>query len=139
MLLVLCPALSIASLREPAFRYSDPSTSGEVKVWIATVRDSHFSPVPVFPLPNLVCGNSRVPEALMTPDPPLSQADAETEFSVSFIVGTDGRVHSLFLIESAGSTQDQAVLRTVASWRYRPAQCDGVPTEAEGRVEFSVR
>jgi len=31
------------------------------------------------------------------------------------------------------------VLDTVLSWRYRPATCNGVPTEAEGKIAFSSR
>jgi len=27
----------------------------------------------------------------------------------------------------------------VRFWRYRPAMCNGVPTEAEAKVEFSGR
>jgi len=30
-------------------------------------------------------------------------------------------------------------LQTVRYWRYRPATCNGVPTEAEGKIEFSLR
>jgi len=58
---------------------------------------------------------------------------------VSFIVGADGRVHSPFILESAGNAEDQAILDVVRSWRYRPAMCNGVPTESEGRIEFSSR
>jgi len=30
-------------------------------------------------------------------------------------------------------------LEAVRFWRYRPAMCNGVPTEAEAKVEFSSR
>jgi outer membrane biosynthesis protein TonB len=43
------------------------------------------------------------------------------------------------ILESAGSTGDRNVLQTVRNWRYRPATCNGVPTEAEGKIEFSHR
>jgi TonB family protein len=58
---------------------------------------------------------------------------------VSFIIGTDGRVHSPLILESSGMVGDRHVLRTVRSWRYRPATCNGVPTEIEGKIEFSSR
>jgi hypothetical protein len=31
------------------------------------------------------------------------------------------------------------VLNTVRAWRYRPAMCNGVPTESEAKVGFSSR
>ena len=61
------------------------------------------------------------------------------EVKVSFIIGTDGRVHSPLILESAGLPGDRHVLQTVRSWRYRPATCNGVPTETEGKIEFSSR
>jgi TonB family protein len=62
-----------------------------------------------------------------------------TKVKVSFIIGTDGHVHSPLILESAGATGDRNVLRTVRTWKYRPATCNGVPTEAEGKIEFSGR
>jgi TonB family protein len=59
--------------------------------------------------------------------------------SVSFIIGTDGRVHSPLILESAGPTEDRAILDTVRSWRYRPAMCNGAATETEAKIEFSSR
>jgi outer membrane biosynthesis protein TonB len=53
------------------------------------------------------------------------------------VIGIDGRVYSPLILESASSTEDRTVLRTVRSWRYRPAMCNGVPTETEGKIEFS--
>jgi outer membrane biosynthesis protein TonB len=48
-------------------------------------------------------------------------------------------VHSPLILESAGLQGDRHVLQTVRSWRYRPATCNGVPTETEGKIEFSSR
>jgi TonB family protein len=69
----------------------------------------------------------------------LGGSDPSVKVKVSFIVGADGRVHSPFILESAGTSEDQAILETVRSWRYRPAMCNGVPTETEARIEFSSR
>ena len=63
-------------------------------------------------------------------------AATRSRIIVSFIVGTDGRVHSPFILESAGPAGDQTVLQAVQSWRYRPAMCNGVPTEVEAKIEF---
>jgi TonB family protein len=84
------------------------------------------------------CEQVQAPEALMTPDPLLSTGQ-ERKVKVSFIIGVDGRVHSPLILESAGLSGDRRVLETVRRWRYRPAMCNGVPTEIEGKIEFSIR
>jgi TonB family protein len=64
---------------------------------------------------------------------------AGAKVKVSFIVGADGRVHSPIILQSSGVLGDRNVLQTVRNWRYRPATCNGVPIETEGRIEFSRR
>lgn len=85
------------------------------------------------------CADVQPPEALTTPDPLLTSSASSGKIKVSFIIGTDGRVHSPLILESAGVTGDRRVLQTVRTWRYRPATCNGVPTETEGKIEFSNR
>jgi TonB family protein len=85
------------------------------------------------------CAAVEPPEALTTPDPLFTTAANGRKIRVSFIIGTDGRVHSPLILESAGVAGDRRVLQTVRTWRYRPATCNGVPTETEGKVEFSSR
>jgi len=83
------------------------------------------------------CEDTHPPEALATPDPLFNVNGRKVR--VSFIIGTDGRVHSPLILESAGIAGDRRVLQTVRTWRYRPATCNGVPTEIEGKIEFSSR
>ena len=78
------------------------------------------------------------PEALLTPDPLLHVQSDDLNVRVSFIVGADGQVHSAFVLESGGADEDQSVLRAVRYWRYRPALCNGVPTDSEAQVRFSI-
>lgn len=85
------------------------------------------------------CGDVRPPEALATPDPLLFGDEDDLLVKVSFIVGSDGRVHSPFILDSAGTRDDQLVLHAVRRWRYRPALCNGVPTDSEARIQFSLR
>ena len=85
------------------------------------------------------CGDLRPPEALVTPDPMLQVDEDNLRVRVSFIVGADGRVHSPFILDSGGVREDQVVLHAVRRWRYRPALCNGVPTDSEARVQFGVR
>ena len=99
---------------------------------------SEFAPVRA-PLALPKCGKVRPPEALLTPDPPLNVEDESLNVRVSFIVGADGHVHSPFVLESGGPGEDQVVLRAIRFWRYRPALCNGVPTDYEALVRFSIR
>jgi TonB family protein len=85
------------------------------------------------------CEDVHPPEALTTPDPLFAASAHGQTVKVSFIIGTDGRVHSPLILESAGLAGDRHVLQTVRTWRYRPATCNGVPTEIEGKIEFSSR
>jgi TonB family protein len=98
---------------------------------------SEYSPTsPPLALPR--CGEVRPPEALLTPDPLLLIQDDDLNVRVSFIVGSDGHVHSAFVLDSGGPEEDQIVLRAVRFWRYRPALCNGVPTDSEALVRFSI-
>lgn len=85
------------------------------------------------------CTDVEPPEALTTPNPLFTIAENGKKVKVSFIIGTDGRIHSPLILESAGLAGDRQVLQTVRTWRYRPATCNGVPTETEGKIEFSSR
>jgi TonB family protein len=85
------------------------------------------------------CEDVRPPEALATPNPLFTTISRGQTVKVSFIIGTDGRVHSPLILESAGLAGDRHVLQTVRTWRYRPATCNGIPTETEGKIEFSSR
>ena len=102
------------------------------------VHNSEFADVPHSSARSR-CERTHPPEALTTPNPILNPGDASLKVRVSFIVGADGRVHSPLILESAGTSDDQAILETVRTWRYRPAMCNGVPTETEGKIEFSRR
>jgi hypothetical protein len=100
---------------------------------------SEFAPTSQ-PLALPKCGHVRPPEALLTPDPLLyvQDDDLHLHVRVSFIVGSDGHVHSPFVLDSGGPVEDNIVLRAVRFWRYRPALCNGVPTDSEALVRFSI-
>jgi TonB family protein len=110
----------------------------EHQFWKTPTRAAEFGDVPHLSA-RARCENTHAPQALTTPDPLLVPAGAGLKIKVSFIIGADGRVHSPLILQSAGPAGDRNVLRTVRTWRYRPATCNGVPTEAEGRIEFSRR
>ena len=137
-LLIALPALAFAvatpstSLRSLIFQQRESQVSRTLKRASQFVGVAHISSSPV-------CAEVQPPEPLTTPDPLYTPAARGQKVKVSFIIGTDGRVHSPLILQSAGLAGDRRVLQTVRTWRYRPATCNGVPTETEGKVEFSSR
>jgi len=100
-------------------------------------RAAQFVDVPHVARP--ACEDVQPPQPLTTPDPLFTPSSQGKRIKVSFIIGTDGRVHSPLILESAGLAGDRHILETVRTWRYRPATCNGIPTETEGKIEFSSR
>jgi TonB family protein len=140
LLLVLASASSLASTVNLGLRSFSDSTlaAREHQVWASALHDSDIAS-PLRTRMRANCESSQPAEPLATPDPLLDAAKPDTRISVSFIIGTDGRVYSPLILESAGATQDRTILDTVRGWRYRPATCNGAATETESKVEFSSR
>jgi len=133
---VLLPATTIPV--RPSTLAASPLEAREQRVWRLPVHASEFADVP-HTSAKTRCENTQGPEALTTPNPVLDSVESDVKIQVSFIVGTDGRVHSPLILQSGASSDVRAVLDTVRSWRYRPAMCNGVPTETEGKIQFSSR
>jgi TonB family protein len=112
-------------------------TVRERQVWASALHDSEFAAM--LHTAGASCEASEPPEPLATPNPLLDIAEPSSKVRVSFIIGTDGRVHSALILESAGPSEDRTILDTVRSWRYRPAMCNGTATETEAKIEFSSR
>jgi TonB family protein len=139
--LILTAIPALASVPQTLnFRVSSTIPVVEREAWLAKtpVRSAEFADVPHTSARSR-CEATQPPEALTTPNPVMENTDPSLKIRVSFIVGTDGRVHSPLILESSGTREDHAILNTVRAWRYRPAMCNGVPTETEGKVEFSSR
>jgi TonB family protein len=138
-LVVAVPASGTASVQVPASHLGQAVlTEREHQVFKTPNRAAEFSDIPHVSA-RAQCADTRPPEALTTPDPLLVPNETGLKVKVSFIVGADGRVHSPLILQSVGLAGDRNVLQTVRAWRYRPATCNGVPTEAEGKIEFSRR
>jgi TonB family protein len=132
-------AIAVASLVASTAPADFHSANFERRERLATkrlIRAAQFVDVPHIS-GRAVCQDVQPPEALATPDPLVVATAYGRRVKVSFIIGTDGRVHSPLILESAGLSGDRDVLQVVRSWRYRPATCNGLPTEIEGKVEFS--
>ena len=133
---VLAWSSAVAPLRVNPHRI--PLSQSERWLRRVPAHISEFNPMSE-PLALSKCENVRPPEALLTPDPLLPAEDENLLVRVSFVVGSDGHVHSAFVLNSAGPDEGEVVLRAVRQWRYRPALCNGVPTDSEARVRFSLR
>jgi TonB family protein len=137
ILLIALPAGTLAVDTPSVQSHHSTLQQRERRLSRTLTRASQFVDVPH--VSRLACEDVRPPEELATPDPFFSQSVGGKKVKVSFIIGTDGRVHSPLILESAGIAGDRHVLQTVRTWRYRPAMCNGVPTETEGKIEFSNR
>jgi TonB family protein len=136
-ILLFLPVVAVAvSTTVPRLR-SATLEQRESQMSRTLARASQF--VDVLHISRPACQDVQPPEALTTPDPLFTPAARGQKVKVSFIIGTDGRVHSPLILVSAGLAGDRHVLQTVRTWRYRPATCNGVPTETEGKIEFSSR
>lgn len=145
--ILIIPAVLTASTRTPSAvsptqispaQIMPVMEQSELRLTRSLGRSSHFVDIPHI-AQEQACEQVEPPVALATPDPLFISAGHGKRVKVSFIIGTDGRVHSPLILESAGLRGDRRVLDTVRTWRYRPATCNGVPTETEGKIEFSVR
>jgi TonB family protein len=138
--IVLTLTLSVAAIAvdTPAPNLHSTSLADRERLLSTSIRRaSQFADVPhISSAP--ACEDVQPPEALTTPAPLFTPA-GQRKIKVSFIIGTDGHVHSPLILESAGIAGDRHILQTVRTWRYRPATCNGVPTETEGKIEFSAR
>jgi TonB family protein len=138
-LVLAVPISTAASVQAPDSRPGQAVlTAREHQVFKTLSRAAEFSDIPHVSA-RARCSDTRPPEALTTPDPLLVPTEAGLKVKVSFIIGADGRVHSPLILQSVGLAGDRNVLQTVRAWRYRPATCNGVPTETEGKIEFSRR
>jgi TonB family protein len=143
ILVLSVPALCIAASTAMPARPSVALEQREHHLSKSLTRASQFANVPhISSRP--ACADVQPPEALATPDPlfaagTFTAGTRDKRVKVSFIIGTDGHVHSPLILESAGLAGDRHILQTVRTWRYRPATCNGVPTETEGKIEFSGR
>jgi hypothetical protein len=86
------------------------------------------------------CESAEPPQALATPHAWVTAIPDGTKIVVNFIVGTDGQVYSPFVLDGRGSDSlFRKLVNEVRRWHYRPALCNGVPTDAEVKVQLSSR
>lgn len=124
-LAVLLAVSSLAMTRKEPTRKlpSPPRLMTRLAPTVLTV-DTRFAPLEqarcsAFLPPRLVSGHAAKPA---------------NPVEVDFIVGRNGQVEKPFLLE--GTDSAVKVVSVIRAWHYRPALCDGLPVEAEGRVKL---
>src|SRR5690348_2683039 len=101
ILLLVLPVLALGMSTQGSHWRSDALEQRESRISRTLMRASQFVDVPhISSLPS--CADVQPPEALTTPDPLFTPTVHGRKARVSFIIGTDGRVHSPLILESAG-------------------------------------
>lgn len=84
---------------------------------------------------NRGCVAFRPPQAISERAPLGLSGDARAR--LNFVITRDGDVGSIVVLHlSSGDERD--LIGAVMGWRFRPAMCDGVPTDAEADVELQA-
>ena len=137
--LVLLAAISMSASYGPLSTHQLQSLrEHEAQVWPSAAPQATFEVLKQDAVAS-DCENAPAPEAIATPNPLLNHSDSRNRITLSFIVGTDGRVYSPLILQNSDESEDATLIDAVNHWRYRPAMCDGAPVESEGKVEFSYR
>ncbi len=141
VLLFLLPAACVASV-SPASFWISPAVFHDDSY--PTLASGHVDLLKFQPLEAadvaMECESAEPPLALVTPHAWVTAIPDNTKIVVNFIIGTDGQVYSPFVLDGAGSDSlDRKLVDEVSHWQYRPALCNGVPTDAEVKVQLSSR
>jgi hypothetical protein len=143
-LVLAVTALPLVSMASAGLRFRPAAgapislAAREGQLWNLAVHNSDFADMTHIATRSR-CEAIQPPLELATPDPLLEEDGSNARVTVSFIVGTDGRVHDPLVLESSRPEEDSIVQKVIGCWRYRPATCNGVATETEAKIAFSSR
>jgi len=141
LILFLLPAACVAAVA-PNTLFSSPAAFHEYSA--TKLSSGHINLLKFQPLEeadvDMECESAEPPQALATPHSWVAAIPDNTKIVVNFIIGTDGQVYSPFVLDGAASNSlYRKLVNEVRRWHYRPALCNGVPTDAEVRVQLSSR
>jgi hypothetical protein len=137
LLVLAFAAFSFASLAPAAERVT-PLRDSSDHIATGAVHLVNFSPLEEADV-EMQCAASQPPKPLSMPHPALAEIPDHMKITINLIIGSDGEVYSPFVIDGVSSALDRKVVDTVRHWHYRPALCNGVPTDAEVKLELSSR
>jgi len=139
MVVAAMPVIGFASLSLAPSRISSGAGSlaaRESHIWPAAVHESQYATL-IHAISLTGCGASQPPQALATPDPLMEDADLSSKVSVSFIIGTDGRVHNPRVVRSLGMGLDEKAIEGVKTWKFDPSKKDGRAVAVEMNIEVA--
>jgi TonB family protein len=94
--------------------------------------------VPAAAQPELECKQKTPPKLQFHPDPSFPEGPNRPERALVGIdvrIGSDGRVKTGRISQSAGPDFDEAALGVVRTWTFKPSLCDLVPVEVTIHVD----
>jgi periplasmic protein TonB len=90
-----------------------------------------------------VGGDVTKPIAIYAPEPQYSERAREAKYQgtdvLSIIVTADGGVEDVQVVRPLGLGLDQNAIKTVKSWKFRPAMRNGHPVAVQVEVEVTFR
>ena len=107
---------------------------------------------PLLPIPNTVNGEkvyqagvsgAGYPTCEYMPNPPYTEAAREAHFTGTVIaegvVGSDGALRALRIVKGAPFGLNEEVIKTMSTWRCKPAMLDGKPIATFVSLEANFR
>lgn len=89
------------------------------------------------------CKNFKHALPVKTPDPLYPKSASQNEMmgdtSVVITVETDGSVSNVHLLGGATQSMDEATLKTIKGWKFKPATCGPEPVVSDLQVVVSFR
>jgi TonB family protein len=84
--------------------------------------------------PTLPKATKKVP-----PEYPMIARNGHLEGKVTMyaLIASDGTVHNLVVIQTAGEALDAASVSAVSHWQYEPAKCGNVPIDSEAAISVN--
>jgi TonB family protein len=83
------------------------------------------------------------PVAVYMPDPPYTEEARVAKYSgiviLQIVVDENGFVRDVIIIRPAGLGLDEQAIKTVRTWKFRPAERNGQPVKSRLAVEVSFR
>lgn len=90
-----------------------------------------------------VGGGVSQPIPIYDPDPPYSEQARKAKYQgtvvLSIIVDAQGRVHNAQVVKPLGLGLDQNAVQTIQTWKFKPAERNGVPVPVRIMVEVTFR
>lgn len=84
-----------------------------------------------------------LPSCHHTPNPPSTEASSRANFSgtilIEGVVGIDGAMKAVRIVQGAPFGLNETVLETIKSWKCKPATLEGKPVASFVPIEVTIR